>query len=526
MHARSLIRQGISLWLATLAMVAIKESAVAQVPPDVLVIGQSAEPKSMDPATVTASNDFRILVNIYDGLVGYEPGTLTPTPALARSWEVSEDGLTYTFHLRDGVRFHDGTPFDAEAVHFNFARMLEDDHPFHNTGPFPLAFFFNEVQRIDVVDPMTVRFELKEPFAPFLSNLAYPTGLIVSPAAVEKWGVDYGRHPSGTGPFRFARWESRRQVALERSPDYWGGAPGLRGVVFRPIDDPTARVAEMLAGNLDVMVEVPPDDLTAFRSDPGFTVEEAVGPHLWFLILNTKDGPFTEPRVRQAVNLAVNKETLTRDLLQGTAGIAAGPVPQAFEWARNPDVQPYPYDPGRAKQLLSEAGYPDGFKTVFWVAEGGSGMLEPVTMATAIQADLAQVGIEATIETYEWNAYLERVNGGLPPGVGMAEMAWMTNDPDTLPFLALRSAAVPEKGGFNSGHYSNPAMDRLIEQGRRTTDREARAGIYREIQALGHTDAPWAFIASWRQNAVTTAAVQGLTLEPSFLLKLAGVTKN
>lgn len=160
----------------------------AQTPPGVLIVGQIAEPKSLDPAAVTAANDFRIVVNIYDGLVRYADGSLEVEPALAESWDISEDGLEYTFHLREGVTFHDGTPFNAEAVRFNFDRMLDEEHAYHDTGPFPLAFFFSSIETVEAVDDLTVKMTLSEPFAPLLSNLAYPTGLIVSPAAVKEGG--------------------------------------------------------------------------------------------------------------------------------------------------------------------------------------------------------------------------------------------------------------------------------------------------------------------------------------------------
>ena len=162
----------------------------------------------------------------------------------------------------------------------------------------------------------------------------------------------------------------------------------------------------------------------------------------------------------------------------------------------------------------------------FLVPRGGSGMLAPVQMASAIQGDLAQVGIRARIETYEWNAFLARVNEGLAGKADMAEMAWMTNDPDTLPYLALRSGAMPESGGFNSGYYSNPDADRLIEQARRSTDRTERARLYRELARLVQADAPWLFVASWRQNAVTRERVRGFALEPSFFLDLARTRKT
>lgn len=499
-------------------------SAAAQTPPNVLIVGQVAEPKSLDPHAVTALNDFRILVNLYEGLVRYRDGSLDLEPGLAEAWTISEDGLTYTFTLREDVSFHDGAPLNAEAVRFNFQRMLDDEHSYHHTGPFPLRFFFDAVDGIETPDARTVVFRLKQPFAPFLSNLAYPTGLIVSPAAVKAHGKDYGRHPSGTGPFRFAEWESNAKVVLIRNDDYWGDPAGLEAVVFRPITDGNTRVAEMLAGGLDLMVEVPPDNVALFRQDPNVLVHEQAGPHVWFLILNTREGPLADRRVRQAVNYAIDKQALVENVLQGTAEIAAGPTPPAFAWAYNDALEPYPHDPDTARALLQAAGAA-GAELTFYVTEGGSGMLDPLPMGTAIQADLAKVGLKVKIETYEWNAFLARVNQGLAGKADMAEMAWMTNDPDTLPYLTLRSGAMPDKGGFNSGYYANPEVDRLLEQARTATDRDVRAGLYRRMQAIVHEDAPWAFIAHWKQNAVTSSRVQGFRLQPSFLLPLHGVAK-
>ena len=268
--------------------------AIAATPHDVLVVGQIAEPKSLDPQTVTAVNDFRIVINLYDGLVRYKPGSLQVEPALATSWTISKDGKRYTFKLRKEVKFHDGTPFNAAAVKFNFDRMLDKKNPYYNTGPFPLAFFFKAIKETKVIDDHTVELILDKPYAPLLSNLAYPTGLIVSPTAVKKEKKDFGRYPVGTGPFKFAKWESNRMVVLERNPDYWGGAPKLNAVVFRPITDANTRVTELLSGGIDLMVEVPPDNVDMLEKDPRYTVYQQAGPHLWFLILNMKEGPFKD----------------------------------------------------------------------------------------------------------------------------------------------------------------------------------------------------------------------------------------
>jgi len=495
-------------------------------PDDVLVIGQTAEPKSLDPHVATSLNDFRILVNIYEGLVRFRDGTLEPEPALARDWDISSDGRRYTFRLREGVKFHDGTPFDAQAVKFNFERMLNDDHPFHHTGPFPLAFFFDKLEHIDVVDRYRVAFELTEPFAPLLSNLAYPTGLMVSPAAVHRHGVGYGRRPAGTGPFRFLDWEPRRRVMLERNSDYWGEPARPQRLIFRPLADPMTRAAALMAGGIDLVTELSPDNVSLLRSNPRFQVHEQTGPHLWFLILNMREGPFRDKRVRQAANFALDKRALVNQVLQGTAEVATGPVPAAFDWAYDEALEPYPYDPERARVLLHETGFTDGLRVRLLAPTSGSGMLAPVQMAAAIQGDLAAVGIEVEIETYEWNTFLAKVNGGLSGEGDMAEMAWMTNDPDTLPYLALRSGATPEHGGFNSGYYENPQVDALIEAARRTTDRTERARRYRELQRIVHDDAPWVFVASWRQNAVTTRRLRGFALQPSFFLLLNDAYKE
>ncbi|UYN99800.1 MAG: ABC transporter substrate-binding protein [Devosia sp.] len=515
---------GLAPLLAATAL-ALVSPVAAQTPPNVLIVGQIAEPASLDPHVSTAANDFRIAVNIYDGLVRNTSGTLEIEPALATDWTISDDGLEYTFNLREGVSFHDGTPFNADAVKFNFDRMLDESHPFADTGPFPLSFFFSSVESVEVVDDLTVKFTLNEPFAPFMSNLASPTGLIVSPAAVEQFGADYGRNPVGTGPFKFEEWQSNTRVVASRNDAYWDGAPALEAAIFRPITDANTRVAEMLSGGIDVLLETPPDNVAQFRDDANYQVVEAVGPHVWYVMLNAKEGPFADVRVRQAVNYAVNKESLVNDVLQGTAEVSAGPIPPAFNWAYNEDVDPYPYDPDKARELLAEAGA-EGASVTFLVTEGGSGMLDPVPMGTAIQADLAAVGLDVEIQTYEWNTFLSEVNPGLEGKADMAEMAWMTSDPDTLPFLTLRTAAFPAEGGFNSSYYSNPEVDALLDQARLSTDPEERAELYKQVQAITHEDAPWLFVANWKQNAVVTSAVGDFELQPDFSLVLRDVTKQ
>jgi peptide/nickel transport system substrate-binding protein len=482
-----------------------------------IVVGQVAEPKSLDPAADTAVNDFRILVNVYDGLVSYAPDSLDLKPGLAKSWKVSDGGKTYTFALRHGVKFQDGTPFNAKAVKYNFDRMLVKGAPGSDTGPFPLAKqFFGEVKDVSVVDDYTVKFTLKEPYAPFLANLAYPTGLIVSPAAVKKYGKSFGHHPVGTGAFKFQSWEANQNVTLQANPDYWNGKPPTKTLVFRPLPDASSRISALRSGGADIVVEVPPDNVKQLKSTSGIKVQSEAGPAVWFLILNTKSGPFKSKLVRQAANYAVDKKAIVDNVLQGTATVAKGPIAPAFGKAYDKSLTGYPFDLQKAKELMAEAGYAKGVNVTFYVTSSGSGMLEPKAMGEAIQAQLEKVGIHAQIKTFEWNTYLDKVNAGLEGKADMAEMAWMTNDPGTLPYLTLRTEAFPKKQGFNSGYYSNPKVDKLINQAQVTADPAKRDALFKKMQAIVVEDAPWLFVANGALTAAMTDHLHGFHLHPSF----------
>jgi peptide/nickel transport system substrate-binding protein len=522
MRVQSRIRR-LAGQLALAAALSIGVADAAETPKDVLVIGHVAELQTLDPAQAVTISDFRILSNIYDGLLAYKEGSLDIEPALATSWTMSGDGKIYTFTLRRGVRFHDGTDFDAESVKFNFDRVTDKTHPYHDTGPFPFVFELGPIASTEVIDKYTVAIHLSSPYAPMLTMLASSIGGLagISPAAVKQYGKEFSRHGGGTGPFTLKVWESNRQVALAANPVYWGGAPKLAGVVFRPIVDENARVSEMLAGGTDLIIEVPPDNVATFAADPRFAFYDQEGPHLWYLLLNTRDKPFDDKRVRQAANYAINKTALVDRILKGTATVAAGPTPPAFAWAHDDALAPYPYDPQKAKALLKDAGYPDGVDVTFYVTESGSGMLSPVIMGTAIQADLAAVGIRAKIETYEWNTFLGKILPGMAGKANLAELSFMSQDPDMHPFLALKTGAP-----VNAGYYSNPEVDALIDEGRAAADPAKRAEIYRKMQAIVADDAPWVYVANWKQNAVAAASVKGFALQPSFLLKLAKAYKE
>ena len=329
-------------------------------------------------------------------------------PALALSWKTVKPD-TWEFKLRQGVTFHDGTPFNAEAVKFSIERQIMPEHPFNKLGKYPFAnYFFGNVKAVEVVDPQTVEFILKEPRASFLAVLSAGAASIVSPTAVKKLGADYALTPVGTGPFKYVSWDRGQRVVLEKNPSYWKGPVKLERVVYRPIVEDQARLTELLTGTLDVIVGVPPDFVAQLENHQKLSLLKQVGAHVWYLGINNQKKPFQDKRVRQAMNYAVNKEAIVRDVLKGTGSVSLGPVlPKT--WGAEPTLKAFPYDPERARKLLAEAGYPNGFSTSLWTPESGSGMQSPVAMSTVIQSNLKAVGITAAIQTMEWGAFLAKL---------------------------------------------------------------------------------------------------------------------
>ncbi|MBO8127368.1 MAG: ABC transporter substrate-binding protein [Firmicutes bacterium] len=463
---------------------------------------------------------------MFNSLVEFAQGSTDLVPGLATSWEVSDDGLTYTFHLRKGVKFHDGTPFNAEAVKFSIERQIDPNHPYHDTGEFAYAdFTFGMVKEVNVIDDYTVEIVLKEPFAPFLANMAMHSASIVSPTAVKKYGADFSKHPVGTGPFKFVKWTPGVEVIQESNPDYWDGEPEVKRVIYRPVLEDQARLAELEAGKLDFIVNIPPDDLDRVKKLKGIKVQEQPGMHVWYVVFNTQKEPFNDPRVRQAVNYAIDKKAIVDGILQGTGVLAENVLPPVV-WGYNPNVKNYPYDPVKAKQLLAEAGYPNGFKVTLWVPEGGSGMQQPVAMCTAIQAYLSMVGIQAEIQQFEWGTYLDKVF--VDDYESMAEMhvmSWIgdNGDPDNFLYILLSSEQWPPYG-FNEAFYKNPEVDRLLRQARVTSDVVKRTELYKKAQELIMADAPWVPIDHETQIVAMDERIQGFKLHPTGVFRFEKVT--
>jgi peptide/nickel transport system substrate-binding protein len=488
--------------------------------PGTLVVGMVAEPTSLDPGQLTDINSMKLLGALYDTLVRFKPDSFDLDPALAVSWDLSPDGMTYTFRLRPGVKFHDGTAFDATAVKFTYDRLLDPNHPYADTGPFPFApGYYGSIAETVVVDPLTVQFRLRKQDSALINAFTLNTGRIVSPQAVMTSRKDFAQKPVGTGPFKFVGWDHNVRINLTANPEYWDGAPALSQMIFRPLVDEQTRITEFLSGGVDVIFDVPPDNIDQVKSIPSAAFAAQPGPHVWWVTLNTTRPPFDNVLVRQAVNYAVNKDALTTDILRGTGTPSVGPIPPAITWAYTDQVHTYPYDPAQAQALLQQSGVQMPLNLTFWVTESGSGMQSPKTMATAIQADLAAIGINAQIQTFEWGAYLNKYGAGLGSDAQLAEMSWMFDSGDPAHMLpnSLYGPSCSPKG-FNGGCYQSSQADGLMDDALKVTDREQRGAIYHQIQQIVAADAPWIFVDNQIQNMATSSRVHGLNLHPSFYM--------
>jgi peptide/nickel transport system substrate-binding protein len=398
-----------------------------------LVVGLEAEPGTLDNSVGTGYHTSIIQRLLFESLVGYDltssADVLPIKPVLAESWQISPDGKVYTFKIRQGLKFHDGTPLDAAAVKWNFERASDPNHPmFFDKGRGTSAQLFSLVDRMDAPDAATFVMTLKDPRAYFLALFDKVPMFIGSPTAIQKYGNDdFGNHPVGTGPFRFVSRDPGSKITLERNPDYWGTPVYLDQIVFRGIADPTPRVVALQTGEVDFINDVAPDQVDALRGNADMQVSQASIPHTWLINVNHRDKPFSDVRVRQAASLAINRDALTKDILKNTALTATqleGPGGVAHDDA----LTGWPYDPEKAKQLLAEAGYPNGFDTVFALPTAGSGMLDAVRIAEYLQKNWADVGIRASLESQEWTSYVPYFFKGIPSDKGMYAMANVTGD--------------------------------------------------------------------------------------------------
>jgi peptide/nickel transport system substrate-binding protein len=433
----------------------------------------------------------RYLYEIYDRLVyedlAAEAETPPIVPGLAESWDVSSDAKVYTFKLRQNVKFHDGTPFDADAVKFNIERLTKRDHPYYyERGAGVTKAGWGRVIASDVVDKYMIRLTLNAPYAHLTDLLARAEYSIASPENIKRVGNDKnGDSPVGTGPFKFVSHQQGSRLELARNPDYWRGAPLLDGIVVRTIKEPSAAVSALLAGEVHLVADmVTPDLAKSLQSNANLAIKLAKTPGVDNFVLNAQQGPLSDKRARQALNYAIDRESFVRDLLLGLGTVSKSffaPSASAY----NSGLKGYSYDPDRAKALLREAGLSAGSALKFYATTQEKNNPYLVYMRDS----LTKLGIEMKTERFEAATMVANFNReGTPPGVDGIFVGWQTTPAFNFDRFFWSGFAPPN--GNNLGFYRNPEVDRLITQAGATTDGAERIKIYQRAEEVVTEDAP------------------------------------
>lgn len=477
---------------------------------DLLRVGLSQPlPTLLVPGGAAGSAEQTVVEQVFEGLVKIDFEQTAVKPMLATSWEISDDGLTYTFELREDVVFQDGTPFDSEAVQLNYERITDPDSPYYWEVGAGVAGgrIYGNVASLEVTGPHSVVFHLKQPDPDWMLALCETLGRFVSPAVIKDNDPDeVSQSPIGTGPFQLERRDASA-LTFTRNPTYWGPEPPLPGFVFRGYPDAASRFAALEAGDIDYNVSASPDIVAASDPDQFKPVSFAAAVP-WFFRLNHEHEALGDVRVRQALNYAIDREALVEGLFQGLATPMARPLPPG-NIGYDPDAEDdgYEYDPERAQELLAEAGYADGLSIKALIPTSGLQQVEPMTQA--IQADLLAVGVDVQYDTLEWTSYLEQVGPGLTDEYAMAPTEWWDLK---LTWLRqqLGTDGFPDAGA-NIGYYSNPDADQLMDEADAVgVEPQERLRLYHEAQSLMFEDAPWLMVLNRPVNGLSTHAVDGI----------------
>ncbi|MES2820712.1 MAG: ABC transporter substrate-binding protein [Pseudomonadota bacterium] len=494
-----------------------------------LVVCTEAAPEGFDivqyTAAVTADAASETL---FDRLVRFKPGTTELEPALAERWEISPDGLTYTFHLRQGVKFHSTDWFtpsrgmNADDVLWSFQRQHDPEHPWHAQAsrgfPYFEAMEFGKlITRVEKLDPHRVRFTLNRPQAPFLADLAMGFTSIYSAEYADqllKAGTldQLNSQPIGTGPFVFQRYAKDAQVRYTSHPDYWDGEPPSEKLLFSITTDPNVRLQQLRAGTCQIALHPRPFDVPALRDDPKLKVLALDSLLTAYVALNVRHKPLDDVRVRQAINLAFDQQAyLAAQFGAEGASAAVAPYPSTLLGYNN-ELSPWRHDPERARRLLAEAGHRDGLSLSIWTRPGGGPTNpNPSLGAQMLQADLAAVGIKTDIRVMEWGELIKRAKSGEHD---MVFMGWAGDNGDPDNFLTPNLSCAAAQSGENMAGWCDTRFDALIARARENTAPEQRAALYRQALTIFHDQAPWIAQAHPKQFGALSREVEGFVLSP------------
>jgi len=508
-------------------------------PEQVMIFGSSGDVSRLDPGDVTDGESIQRMDNIFEALVEFESGSTEIMPALATSWEFSDDGKEITFKLRKGVKFHDGTDFNADAVVFSLARQYDPDHPYHQYGEWAYwGYMFYDIGRVEKIDDYTVKIYMINPNASIMLSLAMFTANIVSPANAEKWGEDAFSHPIGTGPFKFVEWVKDDHITLEAYDGYWKGKAKLDKLIFRVIPDASARLLALETGEVHGIEYPNPADFDRIESNSDLVLMSEPGMNVGYLAMNSGYGykdanengirddnepwvktpgyyePLTKKEVRQAINMAIDKKSIVRDLYMGTASVAKNGMPP-FMLGYNDDVEDWPYDPEQAKKLLAKAGYPNGFEVTLHVMPVSRPyMFDPPKIGEAIQSYLAAVGVKVNFYQVDWGTYLQETEEGKHQ---MCLLGWTgdNGDPDNFMNVLYGPNATSIGAAGNYGFYNDMMAQELLTEALQSFDLDTRAENYSKVQEMIHESANWVYIAHSNQSLAFRKNVKGYKLHPT-----------
>lgn len=490
---------------AALALTGLAVSAHAA--KDVVVAVQSNF-TTTDPYDANDTLSQAVAKSFYQGLYGFDKN-LKMIPVLADSHTVSKDGLVYTFKLKSGIKFHDGTDFNAEAVKVSFDRVTNPENKLKRYT------LYKNIAKTEALDATTVRVTLKEPFSPFINTLAHPSGVIISPAALAKYGSKgIAQNPVGTGPFKFVEWKSTDYLKVAKWEGYWKkGYPKIDSITWRPVVDNNTRAAMMQTNEAHFAFPMPPEALESLSKKASLEVTKAPSIIHRYLSMNTQQKPFDNPKVREAINYAINKDALVKVAFSGYAVPAEGVLPQGVEYATK--LGPWPYNPVKAKELLKEAGYPNGFESTLWSAYNYTTAQKVIQF---VQQQLAQVGIKVQVRALEAGQRVELVESAQDPATAPVRMYYVgwsssTGEADWAIRPLLASESLPPKM-FNTAYYKNPEVDADIAKALVTTSSTEKARLYADAQQRIWKDAPWAFLVTEQLLSVRARNLTGFHVIP------------
>lgn len=443
---------------------------------------------SMDPHDTNDTLSYSAQKTMMEGLVGFDKD-MKVVPILAESYEANDAATEFTFMLNQGIQFHDGTPFNAEAVKVNIDRLANPENNLKRHSLFAL------VKETQVVDEYTVKIVLKEPFGAMINTFAHPAAMMISPKALETYGKDVARNPVGTGPFKFGEWDPSDHLKVVKNDSYWKeGSPKVDSITFKPTPENGARVAMLQTGEADFIYPVPTEQAESINGKDGIVVENNQSIIVRYLSMNTTKKPFDDPKVRQAINYAINKDAFVKVVMNGFSSKLDSVIAPNTQFYSKQEV--YEFDIEKAKELLKEAGYENGFETKVW----GSNNSQAQKGMEFIQQQLSQIGVKVEVVPMEsgtmsekiWSvqdakdAEIELYYGGWSPSTGDADWG-------IRPLVGGKDAFPPKS--YNISYYNSEEVNQYIKEALATADPETRKVAYEKAQAVIWNDAPWAFLS-------------------------------